>query len=713
MSAPAMDRREFLSVGAAAAGAGLSIGVRVSRPPVPPSPRPPEFMPNAFVRIGVDGTVSVVVGFAEMGQGILTAIPMMVAEELEVDPATIKVEQAPASADFNNTLFGMQATGGSTTVAATFDQMRKAGAAAREMLAAAAAAQLGVPRESLTIANGVITHTPSGRHSGYGELADAAARQSVPANPALKPASAWKVLGRRTKRLDAPNKVAGKATFGIDVKVPGMLTAVVARCPVFGGSVASFTATRARAVPGVRHVIQIPSGVAVIADGYWAAKQGRDALNIRWNEGPNASLSSAAIRTKWADLATRPGTEAKKQGDPAAAMGRAARRIEAVYEVPYLAHATMEPMNCTAHVRRDGCDVWAPTQFQTMAKGAAAQITGLPEAAIQVHTTMLGGGFGRRAEQDFVVEAVTLSKETSVPVKVIYTREDDMQHDFYRPATYNVVAAGLDASGAPIAWTHRTVSPSVMQHMFPQFIQHGIDDTAVEGAFDHYAVPDVLVEWIRDDPGVPVGFWRSVGNSHSAFVKESFMDEVAAASHTDPLELRRRLLAGSPRMLGVLNLAAERAGWGTPLPAGRARGIAVHNSFNSFVAEVAEVSVAPDGTPKVHRMVCAVDCGRVVNPLTVEAQVQGSIVYGLSAAMHGAITIEHGRVVQGNFDSYAPLRMNEMPRVEVYIVPSEANPTGIGEPALPPAAPAVTNAIFAATGKRIRKLPIDPAELRG
>jgi isoquinoline 1-oxidoreductase beta subunit len=332
---------------------------------------------------------------------------------------------------------------------------------------------------------------------------------------------------------------------------------------------------------------------------------------------------------------------------------------------------------------------------------------------VTVHTTMLGGGFGRRAEQDFLVEAVTLSKETHAPVKVVYSREDDMQHDYYRPATYNALSAGLDALGAPIAVTYRTVSPSIMQHMFPQFIRNGVDDTAVEGAWDHYAVPNVLVEWIRDDTSVPVGFWRSVGNSHSAFVKESFVDEIAAASRTDPLELRRRLLAGSPRMLGVLNLAAERAGWGTALPAGRARGIAVHNSFNSFVAEVAEVSVGSDGVPVVHRIVCAVDCGRVVNPLTVEAQVQGSIVYGLSAALHGAITIEHGRVVQRNFDTYAPLRMHEMPRVEVHLVPSEAAPTGIGEPALPPAAPAVTNALFALTGKRIRKLPIDPAELRG
>ncbi|HEY2804554.1 MAG TPA: molybdopterin cofactor-binding domain-containing protein, partial [Gemmatimonadales bacterium] len=648
MSAPTMDRREFLSV-TAVAGAGLTLGVRTLAPTFQrsPFPVPTDFAPNAFVRVGTDGVVTIVVGYSEMGQGILTSLPMLVAEELEVDPATVKIEQAPADPAYNNPSFGMQGTGGSTTVSAAFDPMRQAGAAAREMLAAAAATSLGVPRESLTIANGVVTHAASSRRMTYGELANAAAQIPVPHHVALKPASEWKVIGKRTRRLDAPSKVMGRATFGIDVKLPGMLTAVVARCPVFGGKVKSFTATAARAVPGVRQVVEIPSGVAVLADGYWAAKKGREALRIEWDEGANASLSSASLRARWAELAKQPGVVARHEGDSAAALASAARRIDAVYETPFLAHATMEPMNCTAHVQAASCEVWAPTQAQTMAKATAARASGLPDAAIQIHTTMLGGGFGRRFEQDFLSEAVTLSKMAHVPVKVVFSREDDIQHDCYRPATYNVLAAGLDASGNLTTCTYRSVSPSVQAHMFP--LQNGLDDNAIEGALGEYAIPNVQVEWVRDEPGVPIGFWRSVGNSHTAFVKESFIDEIAAATHTDPLALRRRLLANSPRLLGVLNLAAERAGWDSPLPAGRFRGIAAHKSFNSYVAEVAEVSVGADGTPTVHRVCCAVDIGRVVNPLTVEAQVQGSIVYGLSAALRGAITLDRGRVQQENF----------------------------------------------------------------
>lgn len=707
MSAPKIvSRREFLRVGAvAAAGSGLVLGVSLPHRVGRGAP-PDTFAPNAFLRIGTDGAITVMVGYSEMGQGIMTAIPMLIAEELEVDWTAVRFESAPAERAYANPMFGQQGTGGSTTVRASFVPMRQAGAAAREMLIAAAAATWGVDRSACRAENGAVLHDATNRRMTYGALATAASTQPVPRDVALKPSSAWRVIGRRVKRLDTPLKVTGRAEFGMDVKVPGMLTAVVARCPVFGGRVASFSATRARAVPGVRHVVQVTNGVAVVADGYWQANKGRDALSVTWDEGANASVSSASITRLYADLARSPGAVARHEGDAAAALASAARLIEAVYEVPYLAHATMEPMNCTAHVRRDGCDIWAPTQFQTATQGKAAELTGLRPETIEVHTTMLGGGFGRRAELDFVTDAVEASKAVGAPVKVIYSREDDVQHDFYRPATYNVLAAGLGTDGYPVGWTHRIVGASIMSRRFPQSVRNGIDNSSVEGAANlPYAIPNIHVDWVHRETGVPVGFWRSVGNSQNAFIKESFVDELAAAGGKDPYELRRRLLASQPRLLGVLQLAATQAGWGGPLPAGRARGIAVHESFGSFVAEVAEVSVA-NGTLTVHRVVCAVDCGQVVNPDTVEAQMESAIVYGLSAALHGEITIDRGRVVQGNFDTYPPLRMSEMPRVEVHIVPSTERPGGVGEPGTPPIAPAVCNAVFAATGQRIRRLPI-------
>ncbi len=710
MTAPAptnVSRRDFLRVGAvAAAGSGLVLGVSLPRRTDRGATPPDTFAPNAFIRVGTDGAVTVMVGYSEMGQGIMTAIPMLIAEELELDWTTVHFEGAHADRAYANPMFGQQGTGGSTTIRASFTPMRQAGAAAREMLIGAAAAAWGVDRAGCRAENGAVLHAATSRRMTYGELATAAASQPVPQNVTLKDASAWRVIGRRVKRLDTPLKVTGRAEFGIDVKVPGMLVAVVARCPVFGGTVASFNATRARAVPGVRHVAQVTNGVAVIADGYWAAKKGRDALSVTWDEGPNANVSSASITQLYTELARAPGVMARHEGDAAAVLAAASRKIEAVYEIPYLAHATMEPMNCTAHVRSDGCDIWAPTQFQTASQGKAAELTGLRPETIKVHTTMLGGGFGRRAELDFIIDAVEASKAAGVPVKVIYSREDDIQHDMYRPATYNVLAGTLGPDGYPSAWTHRVVGPSIMARMFPQFIRNGIDNSSVEGAADlPYAIPNIHVDWVHRESGVPVGFWRSVGNSQNAFIKESFLDELAAAGGKDPYELRRRLLAGQPRLLGVLELAATRAGWGTSLPAGHARGIAVHESFGSYVAEVAEVSVT-GGVPTVHRVVCAVDCGPVVNPDTVEAQMESAIVYGLSAALRGEITIDRGRVTQSNFHDYEPLRLSEMPRVEVHIVPSTAAQGGVGEPGTPPIAPAVCNAIFAATGQRVRRLPI-------
>jgi isoquinoline 1-oxidoreductase beta subunit len=493
----------------------------------------------------------------------------------------------------------------------------------------------------------------------------------------------------------------------MDVKVRGMLVAVVARSPVFGGKVATVDDGKARAVPGVRNVVRISSGVAVVADGYWPAKKGRDALAITWDEGPTAAATSASISQLLAQRARQAGAVARHDGDPDGGLAGAASKVEAAYEMPFLAHATMEPMNCTAHVRSDGVDIWAPTQFQTGAQQMGAGIGGVPPEKVQVHTTYLGGGFGRRFELDFIQEALEVSKATGAPVKVIWSREDDVRHDLYRPASYHAFRAGVDAAGRPVAWTHRIVAPSIMARVFPDQVKNGLDGEAVEGGVAMpYAIPNVHVDYVLTDTGIPVGFWRSVNNSFNAFAVESFADELAHAARKDPYQFRRDLLGKAPRHLAVLNLAASKAGWGTPLAAGHARGIAVHKSFESYVAEVAEVSVAKDGAVRVHRVVCAVDCGPVVNPSIVEAQMQGGIVYGLTAALKGEITIANGRVVQGNFHDYPMIHMGEMPAIEVHIVPSEDAQGGVGEPGTPPIAPAVCNAIFALTGKRIRKLPI-------
>jgi isoquinoline 1-oxidoreductase subunit beta len=565
-----------------------------------------------------------------------------------------------------------------------------------------------VKREECHAERGAVVHAKSKRRLRYGQLVARASTLPVPADVPLKDPKDWHIAGKPTKRLDTPSKTNGRAKFGIDTWVPGLRVAVVARSPVFGGKVKSFDATAARRIEGVRDVVQISSGIAVVASGYWPARQGREALKIEWDEGPVATVSSTGISSLFAERAGQPGVVARHDGDPDGSLAGAASKVEADYEMPFLAHTTMEPMNATAHVRPDGVDIWAPTQFQQGAQGIGAQIGGVPLEQVKVHTTYLGGGFGRRFELDFIQEALETSKAAGgVPVKVIWSREDDIQHAQYRPANFHRMRAGLGADGKPVAWTHRIVAPSIMARVFPNMVQNGLDGESVEGGVGMpYAVPNVHVDYALTDTGIPVGFWRSVNNSYNAFAVETFIDECAAATKADPFEYRRGLLANAPRHRGVLELAAAKAGWGTPPPAGRARGIALHKSFESFVAQVAEVSVSPAGEVRVHRVVCAVDCGMYVNPDTIEAQMQGAIVFGLTAALKGAITIDKGRVQQSNFNDYEMLRLAEMPVVEVYIVPSNEAPGGIGEPGTPPIAPAVCNAIFAATGKRIRKLPI-------
>ena len=708
--ATTVTRRDFLR-SSAGAGAGLLIALYL-----PSADRLTKLgkehrdgdglSPNAWLLIGTDDTVTVYFDKSEMGQGVMTALPMILAEELDADWKQVRVVQAPVTAAFITLRHGRLSTGGSTSVRTSWDPMRTAGAAAREMLVGAAAEQWGVDAATCRTSRSEVRHEATGRTLRYGDLAAAAATRPVPNKPRLKEPNEFKLIGTRVKRLDTPSKVNGTATFGIDVKVPGMLVAVVARPPAFGGKAAKFDATKAMAVPGVRQIVPITNGVAVVATGYWAATKGRNALAVTWNNGPNANVSSASISRLMREAAKRPAAVARHEGSGASALAGAAKRIDAEFEVPFLAHATMEPMTCVAHVRADGCDIWVPTQRQDQTRAIAAEITGLSPQSISVHTTYLGGGFGRKFESDFVVDAVELSKRVGAPVKVIFSREDDIRHDFYRTAAYNKLSAGLDAAGWPIVWTNTIVSASSMKRVLPEMVKDNLDGDCVEGAANlPYAIPNIHVGFVLQDLGVPVGFWRSVGNSQNAFVTECFIDELAAATKKDPVEFRRRLLADKPRHLGVLNLAAEKAGWGTPLPKGRYRGVAVHSSFDSYVAEVAEISIR-DGAVRVHRVVAAVDCGQVVNPDIVEAQIEGGIVYGLTAALKGEITIERGGVKQSNFHDYRMLRMSEMPAVEIYIVPSTEAPTGVGEPGTPPIAPAVANAVRAATGVPVRSLPI-------
>jgi isoquinoline 1-oxidoreductase beta subunit len=606
----------------------------------------------------------------------------------------------------------MQMTGGSTSTAREFERYRQAGAAARAMLVQAAAAKFGVDASAVRTENGVAI--AGDKRARYGELADAAGKLSPP-DPktlALKDPKDWKVIGKSTHRLDSPEKIDGRAQFGMDVKFDGLLTALVRRAPVFGATVKSFDATRAKAVPGVRHVVQVPSGVAVVADHFWAAKLGRDALEVAWDRGPNAGLDTARMRDEFRALAATDGAVASTAGDAGAAFAKAAKTLEAEYHVPYLAHAPMEPLNCTVKIAADRCDVWTGTQFQTMDQGVAAQITGLKPEQVHIHTVFLGGGFGRRATptSDFVSEAVHVAKAAGVAVKTVWTREDDVRGGYYRPMYLQQAKIGLGADGAPVSWRHVLVGQSIMAGtmMEAMMVKDGVDETSVEGVHNSAylaGIADRHVTLHSPKTGIPVLWWRSVGHSYNAFVMESLVDELAALAGKDPVAYRRLLLAKHPRHLGVLDLAAAKSGWGQALPKGRARGIAVHESFGSFVAQVAEVSVQ-DGKVRVHKVTCAVDCGIAVNPQQVVAQIESGIAFGLGAALHGALAFKGGEVQQSNFHDYRVLRLNEMPVVDVHIVPSAEKPTGVGEPGTPPIAPAVANALFALTGTRLRELPL-------
>jgi isoquinoline 1-oxidoreductase subunit beta len=722
-----VSRRDFLR-SSAAATAGLTIAVSFGAcggdPALPVPPHP--FAPDAWIRVGTDGLVTVMVDRAEMGQGISTGLPMLVAEELDAAWAQVRFERAPAHPAYANPLQqGMQVTGGSTSIRAAWGPLREAAAKARAMLVQAAAEQWGVEPSSCRTEDGRVHHEPSGRSLGYGELATAAAAQPVPREARVKDPSQFRLIGRALPRLDSPEVVRGAPIYAGDVRVPGMLTAVVARCPAWGGRVVSFDAAAALAVPGVRQVLPVRSGIAVVADGFWAAEQGRRALVVQWDAGAQAALDDAAIDAELQRALDAPHQPiVHREGLVGPALQGAARRLEAQYALPYLAHATMEPMVCAAEVRDGACTVWAPTQMPWAPSlygggtaGVAAKAAGVPIERVTVHSTQLGGGFGRRAEMDFVEEAVEVAAAIQGAVRLQWTREDDMQHDWYRPAVRHALSGGLDDAGRPVAWAHRVAGPSILSRYLPSFVpdwvanrmgvlKEGADPSTFEGAAEvPYALGAVEVMCCEADLPVPIGFWRAVGHSHTAFAVESFIDELAHLAGADPFTFRRDLLGDAPRHRAVLELAAARAGWGTPLPEGRARGIAVHESFGSWVAQVAEVSRDDDGRPRVHRVTCAIDCGIAVHPDQIAAQMESSIVYGLSAALYGGVRIAQGRAQASNFHDQPVLRIDRMPVVETHIVPSAEPPGGVGEPGLPPIAPAVANAWFALTGERVRRLP--------
>ena len=710
-SACGLSRRGFLQAGAAAGG-GLMLSLTL---PPGKAEAADIFTPNAFIRIGSDGQIVLTMPYVEMGQGTYTAIPMLIAEELEVDLKQVRLEHAPPNEKlYVNPLLGVQATGNSNAMRGAWQPLRQAGATARAMLVAAAAKKWNVDPATCRAQNGEVSHPPTGRTIKYGTLAADAAGIPVPDKVVLKRPQDFKLIGKPVKRLDTPAKVNGTAVYGIDVRPPGVKVATLAQSPAFGGRVKSVDDKAAKAVKGVHQIVRLDDAVAVVADHMGAAKKGLAALAVEWDDGAHAKLSTGDIASELEKATLNPGAVAQNIGDVGKAMASAASKVEATYQVPFLAHAAMEPMNCTAHVRNDSCEVWVGTQAIARAQALAAKAAGLPLDKVVVHNHLIGGGFGRRLDADGVARAVEIARHVDGPVKVVWTREEDIQHGMYRPYWYDRLTAGLNEKGMPVAWVNRYAGSSVLARWLPPAFKDGLDPDSTEGAIDlAYDLPNFYVEFVRvEPPGIPTAFWRSVGPSHNVFVTESFMDELAAAAKQDPVDYRRALLDKSPRPKAVLELAAQKANWGQPLPERTGRGVSLQTVFGTYMANVADVEVAKSGAVRVRRVVCAVDCGTVVNPDIVRAQIQSGIVFGITAALYGEITLKNGRVEQTNFDTYQMLRMNEAPAIEVYIVESSEPPGGMGECGTSAIVPAVANAIFAATGKRLRKMPIDIAALK-
>jgi isoquinoline 1-oxidoreductase beta subunit len=714
-SASGLTRRIFLKTGISAAGGLLlafDLPVFVSDTSAAGSN---SFVPNAFIRIGTDGSVTLTMPYVEMGQGTYTSIPMLIAEELEVPLSQVRLEHAPPNEKLygNPVLGGIQATGNSNAIRAAWGPLRQAGATARVMLIAAAAQRWKVDPSLCRAERGEVVHQTSARRIKYGALVGDATRLPVPEKVALKRPEEFRLIGTPAKRLDAPSKVNGTAIYGIDARPLGLKIATLAQSPVFGGRLKSVDYAAAKAVKGVRQIVQLDDAVAVVADHMGAAKKGLAALVIQWDSGPYATLSTEDIARDLEKGTLNSGAVAQNTGDAIQALSNAVTKVDAMYEVPFLAHAAMEPMNCTVHVRKDGCEVWVGSQVIARAQATAAKTTGLPLDKVVVHNHLIGGGFGRRLEIDGVTRAVQIAMQVDGPVKIVWTREEDIQHDMYRPYFFDRLSAGLDEAGMPIAWIHRFAGSSILARWLPPAFNNGLDGDTTDGAIHlQYDLPNVHVEYLRmEPPGIPTTFWRSVGPSHNVFVVESFMDELAIVAKKDPVDYRRALLNKAPRARAVLELAAAKAGWGQALPKGSGRGVSMQFVFETYMAQVAEVVVSRDGGVRVRRVVCAVDCGTVVNPDTVRAQVQGAVIFGISAALYGRITLKDGHVEQTNFHTYRVLRMNEAPDIEVHLVQNAESPGGMGEPGTSAIVPAITNAICAATGKRLRKLPVDLAEL--